>query len=105
MTPARLFYLLLIALGLIFPVRRMGEWLAVHGANPYAFLAEIRASSASLAMADSVALLGAATVVFVIGEAMARHDPLGLLAVPATLLLGPAVGLPLYLFLRLRPLP
>ena len=41
--------------------------------------------------------------VFIIAEVSVRRNWIGLLAIPATFCIGVSCGLPLYLFLRSRP--
>ena len=50
-----------------------------------------------------VAIAAIALTVWVLAETISRRDWLGLVAIPATFLIGVSFGLPLYLFLRSRP--
>lgn len=104
MSPARSFFLALTVFGLVFPTRRFALWFTENGLDFSAFRVAVTVNAATTGMVTSVVIVVAACVVFMISEALARQDPISLVAVPVTVLLGPAVGLPLYLFLRLRPL-
>lgn len=104
MRPTQIAYLALLGLGVALPLRRFAEWFMANGIDLAAFRAALTANIAAAGMTTSVIIVSTAAVVFMISEAAARQDPRSLVAVPCTILLGPAVGLPLYLFLRLRPL-
>lgn len=104
MSPSRIAYLGLTLVALALPVRRQALWYAEHGLSLRGMIAALTLNDASQAMATATFLVSVCVVVFVVAESNARHDRLGLVAIPVTVLLGPAVGLPFYLFLRLRPL-
>ena len=99
----RTIYLLLALAGLAFPVRSFGVWFATGG--DWRALAEaVTASGPVRGMAEALIIVSTAAVIFMVAECWARRDRLSLIAIPVTILLGPAVGLPLYLYLRLRPI-
>ena len=95
-------YLVLALLGLAFPVRRFANWLAETGGDWTALVAVATANEPTRGMVDALIIVSTASVLFMIGECVARRDRVSIIAVPVTILLGPAVGLPLYLYLRLR---
>ena len=104
MDPARLFYLALTGIALAFPVRRFVEWFLEHGLDFELLIAELTATEPMKGVTAAVLIASLATLAFIIGEAMTRRDWFSLICVPVTLIFGVAVGLPFYLYLRLRPL-
>jgi hypothetical protein len=101
---SRLIYLLLTLCALAFPVRRFVLWYSEHGFDFRLLAEELTASDPARGITAAVVIASAATIVFVVGEAVVRRDWLSLVCVPVTLIFGVAVGLPLYLYMRLRPL-
>lgn len=104
MSPSRLAYLGLTGLALAFPVRRYVMWFAEHGLSWRGLIQAVSLNDATIGLATTMVVVSTAVIVFVIAESNARHDRFGLVAIPVTLVFGPGVGLPFYLFLRLRPL-
>ena len=100
----RLIYLGLTLTALAFPVRRMVNWTQTHGLDVDLLVAELTAGEAVRSVTGAVLIASATLLVFVIGEATARRDWPSMICVPVTLIFGVAVGLPLYLYMRLRPL-
>ena len=97
-------FLALTLAALAFPVRRFVLWLHEHGLDVQLLLAELTVNDPARSVTAAVLIASAAALVFMIGEAFVRRDWWSLVCVPITLVFGVAVGLPLYLFLRLRPL-
>ena len=104
MDVSRTIYLALTVLALAFPVRRFFVWFDENGIDLNALVAELTVSGPTTGVTSALVLASLATLVFVIGEATTRRDWLSLVCVPVTLIFGVAVGLPLYLYMRLRPL-
>ena len=104
MDPTRTIFLGLTFAALAFPVRRMVLWLGEHGLDIDLLLAELTASDPARAVTGAVLISSAALIVFIIGEASIRRDWLSMVCIPVTLIFGVAVGLPLYLYMRLRPI-
>lgn len=100
----RLIFLGLTITALAFPVRRMVLWADEHGLDLSLLVADLTAGDAARSVTGAVLIASAAVVVFVIGEATIRRDWLSMVCIPVTLIFGVAVGLPLYLYMRLRPL-
>lgn len=101
---ARLIYLAIALAGLAFPVRRFVLWFQDHGMDFDLLMAELTATDPMKGVTSAVIIASFATIVFIIGEATARRDWFSMICVPVTLIFGVAVGLPFYLYLRLRPL-
>lgn len=104
MDPARLLYLGLFLAALAFPVRRFVLWFDTHGFDAALLIQELTATDPARGVTLAVLLASLTTLVFIIGEAMTRRDWWSLICVPVTLIFGVAAGLPLYLYMRLRPL-
>ena len=100
----RAIFLLLTLAALAFPVRRMVLWLSEHGLDFTLLAAELTSNDPARSVTGAVVIASAAVIVFIIGEATTRRDWLSMICIPVTLIFGLAVGLPLYLYLRLRPL-
>ncbi len=100
----RTIFLGLTIAALAFPVRRMILWLSDHGMDLDKLIADLTVNEPAMAVTGAVLIASAALIVFIIGEATIRRDWLSMVCIPVTLIFGVAVGLPLYLYLRLRPI-
>ncbi|MEM8840818.1 MAG: DUF2834 domain-containing protein [Pseudomonadota bacterium] len=99
---ARWLFLALALIGLILPARRYFAWLSENGLDGHALVAAVSANLVSRGLADTVFVLTAATLIYIVTECLARRDRLATICIPITCVLGVGVGLPFYLFLRLR---
>lgn len=104
MSASRVLYALMAVAALAFPVRHFATWLWAHRADPEGMIAALFANDLVTGLIGVLVLTNAATVVFIVSECTIRRDRLGLIAVPVTMVYSVAVGLPLYLYLRLRPI-
>ena len=103
MSPLRLVYLALAIWGAIHPMYYFISWFVQ---NEWSLLAMVDAWHANLATSGLVwdlTIAAVALTVFVIAETWVRRNWIALLAIPATFGIGVSCGLPLYLFLRSRP--
>ena len=100
----RLSFLTLTLLALAFPVRRYVEWFAENGPDFELLISEVTINGPATGLVDAILITSAATVILIIGEAFLRRDWWSLICVPATMFFGVSVGLPFYLWMRLRPL-
>lgn len=100
----RLIYLALLVLALAIPVRRFVLWFLENGFDIGLLISTLTHSDPVRGITSAVLVASLATLCFVIGEATTRRDWFSLICVPVTLVFGVAVGLPLYLYLRLRPI-
>lgn len=91
MSPLRIIYLALAAAG---TVSAAAGWLAPVASRPV---------WPGDAAAWNTLIAAAALAVWALAETWVRRNWLALVAIPATALAGPGCGLPLYLFLRTRP--
>ena len=104
MSALRLTYLALAILGAALPMAQLIPWLAERGWSVPRMLDAWSANGAVSGLAWDLVLSALALTVWVLAEARARDDRLCLIAIPATFLIGVSCGLPLYLFLRTRPM-
>lgn len=104
MDVSRTLYLLLALLGLAFPVRRFVHWFHENGLDITALGEALSVTEPALGVTSAVVIASFATIVFIIGESTTRRDWRALICVPVTLIFGVAVGLPLYLYMRPRPI-
>lgn len=103
MSALRAAYLLLALWGAVQPGLLMATWLRDNGPDPQALLAAWMAGAASGALFWQLVVASAALALWILAEVAVRRNWEALLAIPATALLGIGCGLPLYLFLRSRP--
>ncbi len=103
MSSLRLAYLTLAIAGATWPLARLWPWLAANGPDPGALIAAWNATAPGAAMFADMTLTATAFSLWVIAETRVRRNWPALWAIPAAWLIGLACGLPLYLFLRTRP--
>jgi len=104
MDVSRTLYAILFLTALVFPVRRFVLWFQDHGFDLDLLIAEVTATEPAKGVTGAVIIASLAAIIFMVGECVTRRDRLSIVAVPVTLVFGVAVGLPLYLYLRLRPI-
>jgi hypothetical protein len=97
---ARRFYLGLCLLGLLIPNSAFWPWLASHGANPQRFVQDLFASGVSAFFGLDVVLAAVALSGFVLLEGARLRLRHRWLPIVATCVVGVALGLPLFLYLR-----
>ena len=103
MTTMRKIWLALCVVGIVLPWFYFGRWFAANGLDMAGMVAAWNANDASTGLVYDLTVAYAALVIWVLTESIPRRDWLGLLAIPAGVLVGVSFGLPLYLFLRSRP--
>ena len=103
MSPLRMTYLALAVLGAVWPMATLWPWLAQNGIAPGALIAAWTANAANAALFTDIALAAGVFSLWVIAETRVRRNWSALWAIPAAWLIGLSFGLPLYLFLRTRP--
>lgn len=103
MSPLRALYLLLALWGTIHPMYYFIGWF---NANEWSLMAMVDAWHANLATSGLVwdlTVAATALTVWILAETWVRRNWIALVAIPATFGIGVSCGLPLYLFLRSRP--
>ena len=103
MSLLRLLYLLLASWGAVHPVMAMLPWLQQNGADPWALIDAWQVNAATTGLMYDLMIAAIALILWILAEVAVRRNWLALIAIPATLLIGVSCGLPLYLFLRTRP--
>ena len=93
-------YLLLCVLGTVLPYSQFAPWLAEHGANVRLFVQQLFATRISTFFALDVFVSAIILLRFIRAESSRDPIPHAWLAIPATLLVGVSLGLPLFLYLR-----
>lgn len=104
MSPLRLVYLGLAIIGAIVPMFYFVTWFNENSWSLGAMIEAWNVNAATTGLVYDLTIAAVALTVFIIAEATFRRDWLSLIAVPATYCIGVSCGLPLYLFLRSRPL-
>lgn len=79
-------------------------WFQANGWSLTAMIDAWTVNDAARGLMWDLTIAAIAVTVFILAELGVRKDPLPLIAIPATFLIGVSCGLPLYLFLRSRPL-
>lgn len=103
MSPLRMIYLALAIWGAVHPMYHLALWLGDNGLDLPGLVTLWFATPASAALAWDLVISAMALTVFVLAEVSVRRNWIALLAIPATFCIGVSCGLPLYLFLRSRP--
>lgn len=103
MSPLRFTYLAFAIVGAIWPMAKLWPWLSANGVNPWALIEAWTTTAPNAALLTDIALSATVFTIWVIAETRVRRNWTALWAIPATFLIGLSCGLPLYLFLRTRP--
>lgn len=104
MSALRMIYLALAILGAIVPMYFFVSWFIANGWSLAAMMQAWNVNDAASGLVWDLTIAAVALTVWVVTESWLRRDWLGLLAIPATWGIGVSCGLPLFLFLRGRPL-
>lgn len=103
MSILRIIHLGLAVLGALVPLWHFWPFLAENGLDLSAMLALWKANAATTALYYDLLIAALALNVWILAETYVRRDYWVLLCLPATYLIGVSFGLPLFLFLRSRP--
>jgi hypothetical protein len=104
MTPMRWIYLALAIWGAIHPMYYFMSYLA---ANEWSFGALIDAwyvNDSTTGLTWDLTIAAVSLTIWIIAEVVVRRNWVALIAIPATYCIGVSCGLPLYLFLRSKPI-
>lgn len=96
-------YLALAIWGAVHPMIWFFNWFGEHGFSIVGLFAAWFENAAVRGLAWDVIIAGVALMVWVAAETRVRRNWSALWAIPATVFVGVSCGLPLYLFLRTRP--
>jgi hypothetical protein len=105
MSGLRKIYLFLVVAGTILPMRYFLQWFGENGFDLMGMVDAWHANAASSGLVWDLTVSAVALIVWMVAEVYQRKDYWVLaLCIPATFCVGVSCGLPLYLFLRARPL-
>lgn len=102
MKPIRIVWLLLCVAGVILPMRYFLPWLSENDWDIGAMIDAWHVNDASSGLVWDLTVAAITLTVWIAYESIKTRNWLGLVAIPATYLVGVSLGLPLYLFLRSR---
>ena len=103
MSGLRITYLALAVIGAVWPMWYFLAYLGSDGGTLPGMFALWTANDAVTGLALDLMIAGTALIVWSLAETLVRRNWIALVTIPATLLVGVSFGLPLYLFLRTRP--
>jgi hypothetical protein len=103
MSPLRWIFLGLAIWGAIQPMMYVGPWIIENGFNLQAMVALWKANDAVTGLYWDLLISAITLTVWILFEVWVRRNWIALLAIPATWVIGVSCGLPLYLFLRAKP--
>ena len=103
MSALRITYLALAVIGAIFPMWHLIGYLFSEGGSLFGMLALWTENSAVTALSFDLLISGTVLIIWIIAETLVRKNWIAFVAIPATFVIGVSCGLPLYLFLRTRP--
>jgi hypothetical protein len=103
MSVLRLVYLALAVWGAVHPMYWFVTFWREEGWSLRLLIDSWYVNAGSTGLVWDLTIAAIALTVWVIAEVWVRKNWLGLLAIPATFCIGLSCGLPLYLFLRTRP--
>ncbi len=104
MSGLRMLFLALAVWGAIHPMSYFIAWFRANGFDLGALVAAWHANAASSGLVWDLTIAAIALTVWIGAETWVRRNWLALIAIPATFGIGLSCGLPLYLFLRSRPI-
>ena len=104
MSVLRMIYLALAVWGAIHPMYYFVQWFRANGFDIMAMVDVWHVNAATSGLVWDLTIAAIALTIWIIAEVAVRRNWSGLLAIPATFCIGVSCGLPLYLFLRTRPI-
>ena len=104
MSVLRMIYLALAVWGAIHPMYYFVQWFRANGFDIMAMVDAWHVNAATSGLVWDLTIAAIALTSWIIAEVAVRRNWSGLLAIPATFCIGVSCGLPLYLFLRTRPI-
>ncbi len=103
MSGLRITYLVLAVIGAVWPMWHFVVHFQSGGTLP-GLIGAWLANDATRGLTADVIVSGTALGIWCVAETLVRRNWVALVTIPATLLVGVSFGLPLYLFLRTRPI-
>lgn len=96
-------YLALALWGAVHPMYHLGQWVLANGFDVWAMLAAWQVNAAGTGLFWDLLIAAVVVTIWIIAEVAVRRNWSALIAIPVTFCIGVSCGLPLYLFLRTRP--
>ena len=103
MSGLRITYLVLAVVGAVWPMWYFLAYLGSEGGDLPGLFALWTANDAVTGLSLDLMIAATTLIVWCLGETLVRRNWIALVTIPATLFVGVSFGLPLYLFLRTRP--
>ncbi len=103
MSVLRMIYLALAVWGTIHPMSWFIAWFNENGYSLAGMVEAWHANAATSGLVWDLTIAAVALTIWIIAEVWVRKNWSALIAIPATFCIGVSCGLPLYLFLRTRP--
>lgn len=103
MSVLRMIYLALAIWGAIHPMYWFVTYMMDTGTGLSGLIDAWYVNASTTGLTWDLIIAAIALTVWIIAEVAVRRNWLGLIAIPATFCIGVSCGLPLYLFLRTRP--
>ncbi|MCX7646084.1 MAG: DUF2834 domain-containing protein [Rhodobacteraceae bacterium] len=103
MSPLRLLYLALAVWGAIHPMYWFLKHMRETGSGLSGLIDAWYVNASTTGLTWDLTIAAIALTVWIVAETAARRNWIALVAIPATYGIGLSCGLPLYLFLRTRP--
>jgi len=97
-------YLALAIWGAIHPMFYFVRWFNEFGYDLTAMIDAWHANDAASGLVWDLTIAALALTIWILSEVAVRRNWIALIAIPATFGIGVSCGLPLYLFLRSRPI-
>ena len=102
-SPLRILYLLLAIWGAVHPSIWLFRWFGENGFSVSALFDAWHTNAATSGLTWDLIISALVLTIWIVAETRVRRNWSALWAIPATFLIGVSCGLPLYLFLRTRP--
>lgn len=97
-------YLLLAVWGALHPMAYFMQWFQAEGFSISKMVEAWHVNAATSGLVWDLTIAAIALTVFILSETLVRRNWLALAAIPATFCIGVSCGLPLYLYLRSKPI-
>lgn len=103
-SPLRMIYLGLAVWGAVHPMLWFLRYMRETGTGLSGLVDAWYVNASTTGLTWDLTIAAIALTVWILAEVYARRNWVALLAIPATFCIGVSCGLPLYLFLRTKPL-
>jgi hypothetical protein len=104
MSPVRAIYLALAVWGAIHPMYWFVTYMRETGTGLSGLIDAWYVNASTIGLTWDLTIAAITLTVWIIAETVTRKNWEALIAIPATFMIGVSCGLPLYLFLRSRPI-